>query len=366
LPALTTQCEVIQFFESRFPDAFLLMPQLADNYFANPTGAMVTIKCSPWHVEGKSAASRRCGSRHRSLLRPGNKLRVRRLQPVWSSCLTGTAQTGRVFREFEKERKVNTDAIADMAIENFTEMRDRVADARFLFRKKVELALEARYPNSSCRSMPWSRFIAFRTPSLWRAATVQDRILAELCESIDRVEDLDWDKADRLIRRDLTPLEFDGSDNENFTKFQPSEDFAIAMDERDPLKEYRERFLLPKTADGDCVYLCGHSLGLQPKTAAAYVEQELKDWAQLGVEGHFHAKNPWMPYHRLLTEQTAELVGAKPLEVVVMNSLTVNLHLMMVSFYRPTERARHKIVVERGAFPSDQYAVQVADSFSWL
>jgi kynureninase len=140
-------------------------------------------------------------------------------------------------------------------------------------------------------------------------------------------------------------------------EFQPGEDFAIAMDERDPLKGFRERFLFPKLAGGNCVYLCGHSLGLQPKTAAAYIEEELKDWADLGVEGHFHAKNPWMPYHRLLTEQTAELVGAKPLEVVVMNSLTVNLHLMMVSFYRPT-RERHKIVVERGAFPSDQYAVK--------
>ena len=140
-------------------------------------------------------------------------------------------------------------------------------------------------------------------------------------------------------------------------EFQPSEDFAIAMDERDPLKGFRERFLFPKLAGGDCVYLCGHSLGLQPKTAAAYIEEELKDWADLGVEGHFHAKNPWMPYHRMLTEQTAELVGAKPLEVVVMNSLTVNLHLMMVSFYRPT-RERHKIVVERGAFPCDQYAVK--------
>ena len=141
------------------------------------------------------------------------------------------------------------------------------------------------------------------------------------------------------------------------SEFQPGEDFAIATDERDPLKGFRERFLFPKLAGGDCIYLCGHSLGLQPKTAAAYIEQELKDWADLGVEGHFHAKNPWMPYHRLLTEQTAELVGAMPLEVVVMNSLTVNLHLMMVSFYRPT-RERHKIVVERGAFPSDQYAVK--------
>lgn len=141
-------------------------------------------------------------------------------------------------------------------------------------------------------------------------------------------------------------------------EFQASEDFAIAMDECDPLRDYRERFLLPKSASGeDCVYLCGHSLGLQPKKAALYIEQELKDWAQLGVEGHFRATNPWMPYHRLLAEQTAALVGAKPIEVVVMNSLTVNLHLMMVSFYRPTP-ARHKIVVERGAFPSDQYAVK--------
>jgi kynureninase len=140
-------------------------------------------------------------------------------------------------------------------------------------------------------------------------------------------------------------------------EFQPGEDFAVAMDERDLLKEFRERFLFPTAAGGDCVYLCGHSLGLQPRTAAAYIEQELRDWAQLGVKGHFRAKNPWMPYHRLLTEQTAELVGAKPLEVVVMNSLTVNLHLMMVSFYCPTP-GKHKIILESGAFPSDQYAVK--------
>jgi kynureninase len=139
--------------------------------------------------------------------------------------------------------------------------------------------------------------------------------------------------------------------------FENGEDFAIAMDERDPLREFRQRFLFPKTVGRDSIYLCGHSLGLQPRSAAQYLEQELKDWADLGVEGHFSAENPWMPYHRLLTEQTAELVGAKPVEVVVMNSLTVNLHLMMVSFYRPN-KARHKILIERGAFPSDQYAVQ--------
>jgi len=140
--------------------------------------------------------------------------------------------------------------------------------------------------------------------------------------------------------------------------FQPGEEFRAAMDARDPLAHFRQRFHLPRTRDGhECVYLCGHSLGLEPKSARSYIDQECEDWARLGVEGHFHGRNPWMPYHRLLTEQTAQLVGAEPLEVVVMNSLTVNLHLMMVSFYRPTGK-RHKIVIERGAFPSDQYAVK--------
>lgn len=140
--------------------------------------------------------------------------------------------------------------------------------------------------------------------------------------------------------------------------FQSGEDFARKMDSADPLAHFRDRFFIPRTKAGEeSLYLCGHSLGLQPKTAASYVDAELRAWAELGVEGHFHAKDPWMPYHRLVTQQTAELVGAKPDEVVVMNSLTVNLHLMMVSFYRPTNQ-RHKVVIERGAFPSDQYAVK--------
>jgi len=142
------------------------------------------------------------------------------------------------------------------------------------------------------------------------------------------------------------------------TQYEIGADFAARMDADDPLAGFRARFLFPKTASGEpYIYLCGHSLGLQPKKAKDYIEQELRDWADFGVEGHFRARNPWMPYHRLLTERTAALVGAKSEEVVVMNSLTVNLHLMMVSFYRPT-RVRHKIVVERGAFPSDQYAVK--------
>ena len=140
--------------------------------------------------------------------------------------------------------------------------------------------------------------------------------------------------------------------------FKTGADFAREMDAKDALAKYRDRFHIPKAPDGsNAVYLCGHSLGLQPKSVRNYLEQELQDWQVLGVEGHFRGKNPWMPYHRLLTEQTATLVGANPQEVVVMNSLTVNLHLMMVSFYRPTAD-RHKILIEDSAFPSDQYAVK--------
>ena len=144
----------------------------------------------------------------------------------------------------------------------------------------------------------------------------------------------------------------------NNSSFQLGEDFALAMDAEDPLAHFRKRFHFPRTKTGEeCLYLCGHSLGLQPRSARSYVDDFLRDWADLGVEGHFHAKEPWVPYHRLLTRQTAELVGAGETEVVVMNSLTVNLHLMMASFYRP-KKQRHKIMIEGGAFPSDQYAVK--------
>jgi kynureninase len=140
--------------------------------------------------------------------------------------------------------------------------------------------------------------------------------------------------------------------------FEASAQLASELDAQDSLKSFREKFYIPKQPDGeDVLYFTGNSLGLQPKTTGNYIEQELKDWATLGVEGHFHAKNPWLPYHEIVAEQMAEIVGAKPVETVVMNSLTVNLHLLMVSFYRPTPE-RNKIVIEAGAFPSDQYAVQ--------
>lgn len=134
--------------------------------------------------------------------------------------------------------------------------------------------------------------------------------------------------------------------------------FAEQLDREDPLAAYRERFHIPRQENGEeYLYFTGNSLGLQPKSTRSFVEQELDDWARLGVEGHFHAKNPWMPYHEFLAESTARMVGAHPHEVVVMNSLTVNLHLLMVSFYRPT-KDRFKIVIEADAFPSDKYAVK--------
>ena len=132
---------------------------------------------------------------------------------------------------------------------------------------------------------------------------------------------------------------------------------AERADAEDPLRAFRERFHFPKPSNEmDIVYFTGNSLGLQPKNVRAYVEQELDDWARLAVDAHLHAKHPWLPYHEFLTEQMAAIVGAKSIETVVMNSLTVNLHLMMVSFYRPTKK-RYKIVIEKGAFPSDQYAI---------
>lgn len=140
--------------------------------------------------------------------------------------------------------------------------------------------------------------------------------------------------------------------------FESTLAFAKEQDQQDPLHRFREKFHIPKDAAGnDIVYLCGNSLGLQPKNTQKYIQQELDDWAKLGVEGHTEAKNPWMPYHEFLTNSMAKIVGAKPGEVVMMNTLTTNLHLLMVSFYRPT-KTKYKILIESDAFPSDKYAVE--------
>lgn len=135
-------------------------------------------------------------------------------------------------------------------------------------------------------------------------------------------------------------------------------EYAIQQDEVDELSLYRNKFHIPADNEGkEWLYFTGNSLGLQPIATKDYVIQELDDWAQLGVEGHFEAQNPWLSYHEYLTDKMAAIVGAKPIEVVVMNTLTTNIHLLMVSFYQPTS-TKYKIVIESDAFPSDRYAVE--------
>jgi len=139
--------------------------------------------------------------------------------------------------------------------------------------------------------------------------------------------------------------------------FENTIEFAKQLDEQDTLKSFREKFYIPFINGKDSIYFTGNSLGLQPKTTQDYVVNELEDWANFGVEGHFHARKPWLSYHEIFAEQLAKVVGALPEEVVAMNQLTVNLHFLMVSFYRPTKQ-RYKIICEAKAFPSDQYAIE--------
>lgn len=139
-------------------------------------------------------------------------------------------------------------------------------------------------------------------------------------------------------------------------QFQNSREFARDLDKKDKLAKYRDEFIFPKVNGKDVIYFVGNSLGLQPKRARNYVDEVMKDWAELGVEGHFYAERPWWDYHERFSEKLSKIVGAEPSEVTVMNTLTVNLHLLMVSFYRPT-RKRYKIICEEKAFPSDQYMI---------
>lgn len=147
--------------------------------------------------------------------------------------------------------------------------------------------------------------------------------------------------------------------------FQNTLAFAKSMDEKDALQHFRNEFLFPTFQDQTAIYFTGNSLGLQPKKTAQYIQEELNDWAKYGVEGHFDAKRPWFSYHENLTNFSAEIVGALPKEVVVTHSLTTNLHLLMVSFYRPTGK-RKKIICEAKAFPSDQYALESQVKFHGL
>lgn len=139
--------------------------------------------------------------------------------------------------------------------------------------------------------------------------------------------------------------------------FKNNLDFAKQLDAQDELRHFRDRFYIPVLNGKKTIYFTGNSLGLQPKSTIQYIQQELNDWGNLGVEGHFHAKNPWLPYHEIFPTQLSKIIGCLPNEVVVMNQLTVNLHLLMVSFYQPT-KTKYKILCEAKAFPSDQYALE--------
>lgn len=140
-------------------------------------------------------------------------------------------------------------------------------------------------------------------------------------------------------------------------QYENTLEFARNLDRQDSLRPYRDQFIFPQHRGENVLYFCGNSLGLQPRAVRQALSDELDQWAEHGVEGHFRGELPWMYYHKFLTRQSAGIIGALPHEVVVMNTLTVNLHLMMVSFYRPTQE-RFKIIMEAGAFPSDQYAVE--------
>jgi len=204
--ALDTEAKVLSFFEVQFPDALRLMPNLIENYFGNPTGAMMTVKCSPWHVDGKALLLGDAAHAIVPFFGQG-------MNCAFEDCTYFLELLDRygsdwpaLFSAFEKARKADTDAIADLAIENFVEMRDRVADPRFLFRKKVELELEKKYPG---RFVPKYAMVTFhRTPYSIAAqrGAVQDRMLGELCDSVQRLEDIDWTKAETLVQQKLTPL----------------------------------------------------------------------------------------------------------------------------------------------------------------
>lgn len=139
--------------------------------------------------------------------------------------------------------------------------------------------------------------------------------------------------------------------------FENTIEFARQLDSEDPLKSFREQFYIPLLHGKESIYFNGNSLGLQPKSAQEYVLNEMENWANYGVEGHFHGRNPWVNYHDLFPKKLSPIVGALPEEIVVMNQLTINLHLLLITFYRP-DKNRYKIICEEKTFPSDQYAIQ--------
>ena len=200
---LDNEQKAVGFVRERFPDAAALMPALAENYFANPTGSMVTIKCSPWHVDGSALLLG--DSAHAMVPFFGQGLNCAFEDCTYlMECLDRHgADWPRVFKEFAESRKADTDAIADLASDNFAEMRDKVADPRFLFKKKAELALQDRFPGVFVPKYSMVTFHRIPYAAAQARGAIQDGILAELCDPISRIEELDWKRAAALISRDL-------------------------------------------------------------------------------------------------------------------------------------------------------------------
>jgi len=204
--SLDTEAKVHQFFEDTFPDVVPLIPRLTATYFANPTGSMVTVRCFPWRVAGKSLLLGDAAHAIVPFFGQGVNCAFEDCSILMDYLDKHGADWPRVFAEFQQSRKPDADAIAELALENFIEMRDRVADPHFLFRKKVELALEARYPGVFVPKYAMVTFHRVPYSVALSRGRIQDRILTMLCGSIDKIEDLDWDGAARLINSELTAL----------------------------------------------------------------------------------------------------------------------------------------------------------------
>jgi kynurenine 3-monooxygenase len=204
--SLDSKEKVRRFFQAQFPDAVTLMPNLLENYFTNPTGSMVTIKCDPWHVGDKALLLGDAAHAIVPFFGQGVNCAFESCSYLIECLDQHGADWQKVFVEFESMRKADTDAIAELALENFIEMRDRVADPKFLFKKKVEQALEKKYPTIFVPKYSMVTFHRLPYSVALSRGKIQDRILAELCDSIERIEDLDWEKADELIRKELSYL----------------------------------------------------------------------------------------------------------------------------------------------------------------
>jgi len=204
--SLDTEDKVTRFFEANFADAARLIPNLTHSYFSNPTGAMVTVRCYPWSVNGRCLLMGDAAHAIVPFFGQGINCGFEDCTVLMECLDRHGADWPAVFAEFQQARKANTDAIAGMAIDNFVEMRDRVADPRFLFRKRVELALEARHPGVFVPKYAMVTFHRVPYALALDRGRVQERILTELCEGIHRVEDLNWNRAAELIAQNLTPL----------------------------------------------------------------------------------------------------------------------------------------------------------------